>query len=226
MEELPSALRRQLLGCFRGHGGLLPRLQDVPLEIIIHIFAWIPVRTVLKYRRLSKAINQCLMTAQFAVLNIQTVDTQKKSSQIGFDQIWFYLPEPYQTVVASTISGQIKSIQRYFTPIETKGLPESITRLTAVEEIELPVCRLVGNIPDGIGSLQNLTHLDLAKNSLTGTLPSSLSVLFALETLDLSNNELSGEFPLCPTCMRSKLSLYPETVSQEPFPQYLAILKV
>ncbi|TPX46657.1 hypothetical protein CcCBS67573_g10302 [Chytriomyces confervae] len=175
------------------------RLQDVPLEIIIHIFAWIPVRTVLKYRRLSKAINQCLMTAQFAVLNIQTVDAQKKSSHIGFDRIWFYLPEPYQTVVASAIPGQLKSIQSYFNPpIETKGLPESVTRLTALEIIDLSICSLVGNIPDGIGSLQNLTDLNLADNSLTGMLPSSLSALFALETLDLSNNELSGEFPALP----------------------------
>ncbi|TPX73660.1 hypothetical protein CcCBS67573_g05070 [Chytriomyces confervae] len=173
------------------------RVQDIPVEVIVQIFAWIPMRTVLHYRRLSKTINQCLMSREFALLNVQTTDFQK-GLENGIDRTWFHLPEPYQTVFAIAMSGQFETVQSNFKNIEIKPLPQSITRLTGVEEIELPSCKLTGSIPDGIGALQNLTTLDLSNNSLTGPLPSSLNLLVALESLELKNNQLCGEFPALP----------------------------
>ncbi|TPX46656.1 hypothetical protein CcCBS67573_g10301 [Chytriomyces confervae] len=173
------------------------RVQDIPVEVIVQIFAWIPMRTVLHYRRLSKTINQCLMSREFAMLNVQTTDFQK-GLENGIDRTWFHLPEPYQTVFASAMSEQLKKVGSNFKNNEMKPLPQSITRLTGVEKIELPCCKLTGSIPDGISALQNLTTLQLSHNSLTGPLPSSLNLLVALESLVLTNNQLCGEFPALP----------------------------
>ncbi|KAJ3233656.1 hypothetical protein HDU78_006331 [Chytriomyces hyalinus] len=154
------------------------RLQDIPPEIIIQIFTWLPGRAVLKknkYGRLSRTINQCLMTTQFAVLNMQ------------------------RTAVASAMFGQLKHVRNVFGSIEMSLLPESITCLTAVEKIELRSCKLIGNLPNGIvGVLQNLTHLDLSANALMGLLPSSLILLAALRILLLTKNQLSREFHILP----------------------------
>ncbi|KAJ3243332.1 hypothetical protein HDU77_010448 [Chytriomyces hyalinus] len=174
------------------------RLQDMPLEVIVQIFASIPAPSVLKYRRLSKTINQCLLTTQFAVLNMRTM----------IKVHWFHLPESYQKVVASAMSGEIKRVQRHFETHAEKKLPESILSLTVVDEIKLNCSKLIGNIPDGIGALRNLTHLELRNNSLTGPLPSSLNQLVALQILILSDNQLSGEFPALPNlCALSTLYL-------------------
>ncbi|KAJ3223352.1 hypothetical protein HDU78_011329, partial [Chytriomyces hyalinus] len=186
-------LSSQVLDLQNRHKKLPTRLQDVPLEIIVQIFAWIPMRTVLHYRRLSKTINQCLLTKEFALLNVQTAHFQKG----GFDQTWFHLPEPYQTVYANAMPAQLKKVYNDSKSIEAKakGLPESITCLTAVTAIYLRSCKLTGSIPNGIGALQRLTHLDLSNNCLTGPLPGAINLMVALCTLDLTNNQLSGEFP-------------------------------
>ncbi|TPX73705.1 hypothetical protein CcCBS67573_g05022 [Chytriomyces confervae] len=197
MKEAQRYLSNQVLGLQNRNKKFFTRLRDVPLEIIAQIFAWIPVRTVLHFRRLSKTIYQCLMTTQFAVLNMQTADFLK-GLEDRVDRTWFHLPEPYQTVYANAMSGQLKIVTSKIGYTETKALPESITRLTAVEEIQLACGKLTGSIPDGIGALQNLTNLDLRLNKLTGPLPSSLNVLVALQTLYLTGNQLCGEFPALP----------------------------
>ncbi|KAJ3377535.1 hypothetical protein HDU80_003224, partial [Chytriomyces hyalinus] len=192
-------LSNQVLGLQNRHKKFHTRLQDVPLEIIVQIFAWIPMRTVLRYRRLSKTINRCLLTKEFALLNVQTAHFQKGSKN-RIDSTWFHLPEPYQTVYANTMAAQLETVDHDCKSIEAKakGLPESITCLTAVTGIYLRSFKLTGSIPNGIGALQSLTYLDLGNNSLTGPLPGEINLLFALETLDLTNNQLSGEFPTLP----------------------------
>ncbi|KAJ3235959.1 hypothetical protein HDU78_004902 [Chytriomyces hyalinus] len=190
-------LSNQVLGLQNRHKKFHTRLQDVPLEIIVQIFAWIPMRTVLHYRRLSKTINQCLLTREFALLNMQTVHFQKELKHSS-DWTWFHLPEPYQTVYANAMPAQLKTVSNDWASIEATGLPESITCLTAVTRIFLRSCKLTGSIPNGIGALQSLSHLDLGKNSLTGPLPGEINLLVALDTLDLTNNQLSGEFPALP----------------------------
>ncbi|KAJ3245163.1 hypothetical protein HDU77_009574, partial [Chytriomyces hyalinus] len=61
------------------HKKFFTRLKDLPLEVIAQIFSWIPVQSVLKYRRLSTAINQVLLTNQFAVLNVRMSDVYEAS---------------------------------------------------------------------------------------------------------------------------------------------------
>ncbi|KAJ3225090.1 hypothetical protein HDU78_010749, partial [Chytriomyces hyalinus] len=192
-------LSNQVLGLQNRHKKFHTRLQDVPLEIIVQIFAWIPVRTVLRYRRLSTKINQCLLTGDFARLNVQTADFQE-ALEYSSDWTWFHLPEPYQTVYASAIPVQLKTVFNDCKSIEAKakGLPESITCLTAVTSIFLRSCNLTGSIPNGIGALQSLTHLDLRNNSLTGPLPGTINLMVSLFSIVLTNNQLSGEFPALP----------------------------
>ncbi|TPX51976.1 hypothetical protein CcCBS67573_g09973 [Chytriomyces confervae] len=187
----------QVLGLQNHHKKFHTRLQDVPLEIIVQIFAWIPVRTVLRYRRLSKTINQCLLTREFALLNVQTAHFQK-GSIYRIDSTWFDLPEPYQTVYANAMPAQLKAVCSSYKSIKAKGLPESITCLTAVKSFYLNSCKLTGRIPNGIGALQSMTYLDLHNNSLTGPLPGEINLMVALNMLNLTNNQLSGEFPALP----------------------------
>ncbi|TPX53077.1 hypothetical protein CcCBS67573_g09760 [Chytriomyces confervae] len=173
--------------------------QDIPLTVVIQIFAWIPGPKVLKYLRLSKAINQCLITTQFCVLNLQTTRLQHDIAGLEVDGTWIRVHPHYQIAYARAMPKSVITIRSScFRPME-KRIPESIICLTAVERICLDNCKIIGSIPDGIGALKNLTDLNLSRNSLTGTLPSSFNLLFALETLNLSDHQLSGEFPTLPS---------------------------
>ncbi|KAJ3263259.1 hypothetical protein HDU77_011041 [Chytriomyces hyalinus] len=177
-------LSNQALNLQKRNKEFYTQLRDLPLEVIVQIFAWIPVQTVFRYRRLSRTINQCLLTTQFAMLNL-------------------VVPPPYQTVVARAMAPHATTIGVFdYNPSHykkvAKSLPNSISCLTAVEEIRLEANTLIGEIPDVFGALKNLTHLCLPSNSLTGALPSSLNLLSELFFLDLSHNELTGEFPPLP----------------------------
>ncbi|TPX68129.1 hypothetical protein CcCBS67573_g07293 [Chytriomyces confervae] len=79
-----------------------------------------------------------------------------------------------------------------------KSLPTSIGYWTAVFEISLKNCTIIGSIPDELSSLKNLGSLHLGCNGLTGSLPSSLNLLPYLSCLDVSDNQLSGDFPALP----------------------------
>ncbi|KAJ3217936.1 hypothetical protein HDU81_000707, partial [Chytriomyces hyalinus] len=120
-------LSNQVLGLENHKKKFFTRLQDVPLEIIVQIFAWIQMQTVLHFKRLSQTINQCLMTREFALLNVQKVDFLKGLEE-RMDRTWFHLPEPYQTVFASKMSQQLQNVVgRDFEKDATKPkqLPES-----------------------------------------------------------------------------------------------------
>ncbi|TPX51760.1 hypothetical protein CcCBS67573_g10000 [Chytriomyces confervae] len=175
IKETQLSIINQVLGLQNHHKKFHTRLHDIPLEIIVQIFAWIPVRNVLRYRRLSKTINQCLLTREFALLN---------------SLIRLFMP--------NAIPAQLKTVRNECESIEAKGLPESITCLTAVTGIYLNSCKLIGSIPNGVGALQSLTYLDLGNNCLTGPLPGAINLMVALISLDLRNNQLSGEFPALP----------------------------
>ncbi|KAJ3228963.1 hypothetical protein HDU78_009349 [Chytriomyces hyalinus] len=172
------------------------QLQDLPLEIVDLIFSWIPVWAVFKYRRLSRSINERLLTKQFAVLNMHLPDFEE-GSEHNLGRLWLLLPELYQSAVARELAGRVTSVDLKFKRVK-KRLPESIGCLTGVERIELDGCKLRGTIPDAFGALSNLTTVLLSENSLTGALPSSFSLLSGLRHLNLCGNRLSGEFPALP----------------------------
>ncbi|KAJ3237585.1 hypothetical protein HDU78_004023 [Chytriomyces hyalinus] len=188
----------QVQGLANRHKKFYTRLHDLPIEIISQIFAWIPVQTVFKYRRLSRTINERLLSTEFAVLNMHLPDFLTKSKRkIG--GLWLVLPESYQTVVARAVTSRVETVRcgKSMRRIK-KSIPKSISCLTAVEEIWLDSSKFSGAIPDAFGALNNLTTLSLTRNFLTGALPSSFSMLSGLQALDLSFNQLSGEFPAMP----------------------------
>ena len=64
-----------------------------------------------------------------------------------------------------------------------------------VEQLQLSIGGVSGEIPAALGDLADLKRLFLSINSLSGEIPSSLGRLSRLEYLDLSNNDLGGEIP-------------------------------
>ncbi|KAI8827361.1 hypothetical protein BJ741DRAFT_654324 [Chytriomyces cf. hyalinus JEL632] len=183
------------------------RLQDLPFETMVQIFAWIPAQTVFKYRRLSKTINGVLLSSQFAVLNMYMPDFQDGSND-SIRGLCFVLPPPYQIAVARALGSQVKRVVRFDFREFKKSLPESINCLTAVEEmslcyfkiwnlqalriLEMDSSNMFGSLA-GVGALRNLWSLDVFNNQLCGTLPSrEISSMLTLRSLHLSKNQFSG----------------------------------
>ncbi|XP_022136554.1 LRR receptor-like serine/threonine-protein kinase ERECTA [Momordica charantia] len=74
-------------------------------------------------------------------------------------------------------------------------IPNEITELVGLINLNLSRNELTGQIPDKIGQLQSLDSLDVSRNHLFGPIPSSLSQVSRLGVLDLSYNNLSGKIP-------------------------------
>ncbi|XP_074319725.1 receptor-like protein EIX2 [Silene latifolia] len=74
-------------------------------------------------------------------------------------------------------------------------IPEGISSLVGLIEINLSRNHLSGVITSRIGQLMSLESLDLSHNHLSGEIPLSLAKISSLEVLDLSYNNLSGKIP-------------------------------
>lgn len=74
-------------------------------------------------------------------------------------------------------------------------IPNSITNLITLKELNMGGCNLDGNIPAAIGNLDSLTELNLRSNQLTSNIPGSIGNLSELIDLDLGNNLLDGNIP-------------------------------
>ncbi|KAJ8769032.1 hypothetical protein K2173_024028 [Erythroxylum novogranatense] len=82
----------------------------------------------------------------------------------------------------------------YLTNCTIKGqIPDSISNLTLLENLELSYNLLFGEIPSGIGKLTKLWQLELYNNSLTGKLPVGIGNLTSLVYFDASQNMLEGD---------------------------------
>ncbi|CAI5464450.1 unnamed protein product, partial [Closterium sp. Yama58-4] len=70
-------------------------------------------------------------------------------------------------------SGMITSI---YLPDTTLGgsIPNSISSLTSLTELNVTGNQLTGSIPAAIGKLTNLTHLSVRRNALNGPIPDSI----------------------------------------------------
>ncbi|KAJ1276006.1 hypothetical protein BS78_05G180700 [Paspalum vaginatum] len=78
----------------------------------------------------------------------------------------------------------------------TGKIPDEITSLNRLLNLNLSWNQLSGNIVDNLGSsIKSLESLDLSRNSLSGEIPPSLADLTYLGYLDLSYNNLSGRIP-------------------------------
>jgi len=74
-------------------------------------------------------------------------------------------------------------------------IPDDITRLAQIDQIDLSFNHLFGNLPNSFGQLQMLTYLSLSDNLFSGSIPDSFKKLSSIATLDLSVNHLSGNIP-------------------------------
>uniref|UniRef100_A0A0D9XJF2 Leucine-rich repeat-containing N-terminal plant-type domain-containing protein n=1 Tax=Leersia perrieri TaxID=77586 RepID=A0A0D9XJF2_9ORYZ len=77
----------------------------------------------------------------------------------------------------------------------TGEIPEEITCLDGLSNLNLSWNRLSGKIPENIGSMKSIESLDLSRNYLYGKIPSSLTDFTYVSYLDLSYNNLTGEVP-------------------------------
>ncbi|KAL3731315.1 hypothetical protein ACJRO7_028226 [Eucalyptus globulus] len=74
-------------------------------------------------------------------------------------------------------------------------IPEELTRLVELQNLNLSQNNLSGKIPSNIGDIKNLESLDLSDNKISGRIPPSISSLDFLGHLNLSFNNLSGHIP-------------------------------
>jgi len=74
-------------------------------------------------------------------------------------------------------------------------IPESIGKLTNLQQISLARNNLSGAIPKSFGDLVNLFHLNLDQNKLAGAIPADLGKMANLLTLALGVNQLEGPIP-------------------------------
>ncbi|CAI9755166.1 unnamed protein product [Fraxinus pennsylvanica] len=75
------------------------------------------------------------------------------------------------------------------------SLPEDISRLHHLQNINLSGNSLHGFIPSSLGTIASLEILDLSYNYFNGSIPESLGQLTALQRLYLNSNSLSGKVP-------------------------------
>ncbi|KAL6880176.1 hypothetical protein ACP4OV_011741 [Aristida adscensionis] len=77
-------------------------------------------------------------------------------------------------------------------------IPEEITALDALLNLNLSWNQFNGVVPNKIGQMQSLESLDLSRNELSGEIPATLSSLTFLSYLDLSYNNLTVRIPSGP----------------------------
>ena len=75
------------------------------------------------------------------------------------------------------------------------NLPENISDLSHLNELNLQNNELYGSIPPAIVNMISLKILSLSNNQFTGSIPSDIGSLTNLENLHLNDNELSGLIP-------------------------------
>lgn len=76
-------------------------------------------------------------------------------------------------------------------------IPQEITQMKTLEDLELYDCHLTGTIPEDIGSLTNLEMLELSDNrGLTGPIPASIGNLSKAKWINLRMCNLSGNIPV------------------------------
>lgn len=72
-------------------------------------------------------------------------------------------------------------------------MPESLKIMpSSIQELDLSVNHLTGNLSSWLGTLTQLYLLNLSRNSLVSDVPKSITQLNALGVLDLHSNKLTG----------------------------------
>ncbi|GKY99978.1 hypothetical protein MPSEU_000951400 [Mayamaea pseudoterrestris] len=92
--------------------------------------------------------------------------------------------------------SSINIVQLSLASNRLKGqLPESLFRLTALEELDLSLNAFSGPLSNNISLLGDIKRLDISGNRLTGAIPATIGGLTKLYDLQLSDNKFSGPLP-------------------------------
>lgn len=76
------------------------------------------------------------------------------------------------------------------------SLPDSIGKLSSLEELDISFNALDISLPSDIGDCEKLKHIKLSNNNLFGLLPTSIYQLPNLISLDVAYNQLTGTIPV------------------------------
>ncbi|KAJ3235022.1 hypothetical protein HDU77_000321 [Chytriomyces hyalinus] len=82
---------------------ITPDINSLPIELISCVFRWIPVQHVFKFRRLCRAVNESLLTTQFALLNMQ----------LRSALLWTFAKQEYLTMTGQRNVEPIENLERY-----------------------------------------------------------------------------------------------------------------
>lgn len=74
----------------------------------------------------------------------------------------------------------------------TGAIPDKISNLAMLEQLDLSFNYLVGTVPTGFGLLRKLKFLNLYSNRLSGTVPDFLYIIPTLAQLNIGNNRFAG----------------------------------
>ncbi|KAJ3196657.1 hypothetical protein HDU82_001690 [Entophlyctis luteolus] len=180
----------------------LPNLQSTPVEIVQQIFSHFPPVTVLKFRRLCKWINACLLEPHFAVINMKPwLQTRSARSMLtshspdAYDRSWCHWPKTFQDYYVENTLKSMRSISWYAKGLSTCSIAASIGGLTRLTSLCLRNNMLVGRIPDGLWSLTELEICQLDGNRLEGEISAQVGNLSKLRVLQLGSNRLTGRIP-------------------------------
>ncbi|KAG5574219.1 hypothetical protein H5410_054353 [Solanum commersonii] len=99
--------------------------------------------------------------------------------------------------------GCLSSLKKlYLRGNNFEHLPQSISKLSALEYLNLSDCKRLTQLPEDIGSLSSLDHLNLKGNNFEH-LPRSISKLGALQLLDLRDCKRLTQLPEDIGCLSS-----------------------
>ena len=93
------------------------------------------------------------------------------------------------------LMGFLRVLDFSSNPGITGTIPDDLSRMTALKELNLKETRVSGAIPSSIGLLRRLDTLILAETRLSGSIPGSLFDMDLLRILDLQACRLSGPLP-------------------------------
>ncbi|KAJ3257144.1 hypothetical protein HDU77_002794 [Chytriomyces hyalinus] len=158
-------LSNQVCGLQNKSKKFFTQLRDLPLEIIVQIFAWIP------------------LSGEFPALpNLDHL----KSLDISRNCFTGSVPTVFSQ---SRKLGSLIADHNLFNVI-----PASISQLTSLRNLSMSGNKFSCEIPPGIWNMTALMILKMSGCNIFGSL-AGLGGLRNLSTLDVSNNQLSGEFP-------------------------------
>ncbi|KAJ3136345.1 hypothetical protein HK100_001850 [Physocladia obscura] len=178
--------------------------SNIPVDVVAEILAWVPPRSLIALRLVSKAFALCILE-NFGRFIPQTQRHYKKSKDpTEWEEIVFMLPEPFQSAACKFVFENVSQLlwrvpSRYFdenaVPCQFPAIPASLGLIQSLTVLQLNHCGMTGTIPLTLYDLLQLRVLDLESNKLTGTLNARVGKMTNLEWLLISDNKISGYIP-------------------------------